>query len=800
VNEKSRSARQVLPLLGRKKSHPQHLTIAPNGVLFVAAVGNYGYDNDTHPAYPPSYDCNNIIAVMATDHNDERSIWPEAERSSAYGAVSVDLAAPGSDILGCVPGNGYEFHGGTSMAAPHVAGACALVWSRNPGLGHLQVKDVILENVDKLASLEGLCVSDGRLNLYNALLEAASITLDVNDNLAGGACLAPEDYLTYTITCANPITDAQDPAYLGDVGDVNIVAYLPDEIESSEVVASDGGVYDVFEGTVTWNIGTLQPGEEKSVTVTIRLTEEAEPLGTITTRVILQGENCRKRATETTSVCCFGGDVIYVDDDAAGCNTGMSWANAYTDLTEALDRAARGCGNEIWVAGGLYKAPVQEYGFVLADGISLLGGFEGTETDPAKRDLMMNQTVVTGDADADGYADAQYVLAAVGIDAVVIDGLTVEMGYNAGIYAEDSSVGIKNSTLSRNERSGVYLNNSVCNIANCVVKGNYGAGVYCDSGASVEVKKCIVCENLLEGIYCWSSALDVNSSLLYRNYWGIYLKDSYAPLVVLRNNTIADNDEYGVYVDSSAAAISNSVIWGSNWGALYISGGSCTVSYCCVEGGWSGAGNISSDPGFYDADANNYHLAGDSPCIDAGDPSYSAGANESDIDGEQRVMDGDNDGTAVVDMGADEYYHSPSDLNGDEKVEFFDYAIFASAWAKSEGDAGYNELCDLAGDNNIIDHNDLRVFCADWLWQAPWHMPLGLGIGGEGFGQMSGGVGGGELASNGAATALSGEAEQIDVAEMVKWLESLWLEPQIRDAFDEEQWQQFIEQVKAATQ
>ena len=92
-----------------------------------------------------------------------------------------------------------------------------------------------------------------------------------------------------------------------------------------------------------------------------------------------------------------------------------------------------------------------------------------------------------------------------------------------------------------------------------------------------------------------------------------------------------------------------------------------------------------------------------------GDPEYTAGPNETDIDGEERVIDGNDDGTARVDMGADEYYWSRADFNLDNFVNFIDYAIFAAAWQTSQGDPNYNLLCNLAADNNTIDYNDLRA-------------------------------------------------------------------------------------------
>jgi len=131
------------------------------GILFAAAAGNSATDNDIIPHYPSSYDSTNIIAVMSTDDHDVRSGF------SCYGLTSVDLAAPGSDILSCEPGGGYQYMSGTSMATPHVAGACAFLLAADTNLTVVQVKQTLLSTVDPV--VPGLCVSGGRLNLSRAL-------------------------------------------------------------------------------------------------------------------------------------------------------------------------------------------------------------------------------------------------------------------------------------------------------------------------------------------------------------------------------------------------------------------------------------------------------------------------------------------------------------------------------------------------------------------------------------------------------------------------------------------------------
>jgi subtilisin family serine protease len=135
------------------------------GMIFVAAAANDASDNDTRPLYPASYDLDNVISVAATTRRDELASF------SNFGATTVDLGAPGEDIYSTwnLTDSAYQYLSGTSMATPHVSGACALVWARYPDESYLQIKNRILAGTDPLPTLAGKCVTGGRLNLQKAL-------------------------------------------------------------------------------------------------------------------------------------------------------------------------------------------------------------------------------------------------------------------------------------------------------------------------------------------------------------------------------------------------------------------------------------------------------------------------------------------------------------------------------------------------------------------------------------------------------------------------------------------------------
>lgn len=133
------------------------------GILFVAAAGNAGTDNDRTPHYPSSYDLGNVISVAALNRNDELTSF------SNYGARSVHIAAPGQAILSTWLQHGFEEKQGTSMATPFVSGVAALILSQNPGISVGDLRARLLKSVDQLPSLKAKVSSGGRVNAAKAV-------------------------------------------------------------------------------------------------------------------------------------------------------------------------------------------------------------------------------------------------------------------------------------------------------------------------------------------------------------------------------------------------------------------------------------------------------------------------------------------------------------------------------------------------------------------------------------------------------------------------------------------------------
>ncbi len=151
--------------------HSAIINAVNNNVLVIFAAGNFDIDIDVTPQYPAVYP--EVIAVAATDQKDRKaSPATGLPWGSNYG-TKVDVSAPGVNIYSTYPNDTYTFLDGTSMATPHVVGLAALIWSRNPTLTNMQVRQIIETTCDNIDTKNPGYIGKlgkGRINAYRALL------------------------------------------------------------------------------------------------------------------------------------------------------------------------------------------------------------------------------------------------------------------------------------------------------------------------------------------------------------------------------------------------------------------------------------------------------------------------------------------------------------------------------------------------------------------------------------------------------------------------------------------------------
>jgi len=191
-------------------------TLGQAGILSAGATANLDIDIDVEGDLPTACSSEYMISITATNNQDVRTF-------SGYGATTVDLGAPGEDVLTTDPGGGYGSTSGTSFASPATAGAVALMYSApcaslaaiahsSPALAAQIVRDAIFDGVDPVSNLTNECVTGGRLNLKGALDQ-------ILGSCASGGCLPP-----FTITSSNVIDVSADISWnaLADIDSFNI--------------------------------------------------------------------------------------------------------------------------------------------------------------------------------------------------------------------------------------------------------------------------------------------------------------------------------------------------------------------------------------------------------------------------------------------------------------------------------------------------------------------------------------------------------------------------------------------------
>ena len=277
------------------------------------------------------------------------------------------------------------------------------------------------------------------------------------------------------------------------------------------------------------------------------------------------------------------------------------------------------------------------------------------------------------------HGDGGAIVGFQGCDAI-ITGNTITSNsadsYGGGIHLRQWSNGfIANNQITDNNSmlgAGIHITyTSSPTVKNNLIKTNTasslgGGGIYVYYLSAPLIERNIIAQNTSSngagiGVY-WESTPTIRNNLIYRNNAGAGMRIvSSSPLVA--NNTISDNYNGGITCEpNSNPVITNNIITsnGIGWGIRVNTGSSPVIKYNDIWNNAAGTtgpaipdqtginGNISTDPNFANHDANDYHLDANSPCINAGDPNYSPEPNETDYDGDNRIM------FQRIDIGADE--------------------------------------------------------------------------------------------------------------------------------------------------
>jgi predicted outer membrane repeat protein len=443
-------------------------------------------------------------------------------------------------------------------------------------------------------------------------------------------------------------------------------------------------------------------------------------------------------------------EVLHVDLGAAGSESGLGWTDAMTDLGAATAVAADPSNGftEIWVATGTHLPDSgsgdRKATFVLAPGVSMYGGFTGSEIARDERDPLANPTILSGDlnGDDDGGGDnsenSLHVVSAIDTTAgTVFDGFVVTGG-NADATGETNGGGMVISggvgpivldcvfvgNIADNLGGGIHSNNNTAHIEGCAFldnrANNRGGGLNNAGTGLGTIVNCLFSGNSANnggGITNTGKPDVINCSFSRNsadtNGGGIYNLGG-GSILTLSNCVLWNNDDAGGTDESAQVRISN---------------GTAIVDYNCIQGwtgGLGGTGNIGDDPLFVDDDGDdntvgttddNVRLGAASPCIDAADNTAVPVGVLTDRDGNPRFADDPDttdsgNGTApIVDMGA---YELPvegcpnacGDISASGgSIDLVDFASFALCFGASP-DSSPACLCsdlDESGTINLVD-------------------------------------------------------------------------------------------------
>ncbi|MBN1338908.1 MAG: hypothetical protein JXA03_06270 [Bacteroidales bacterium] len=424
--------------------------------------------------------------------------------------------------------------------------------------------------------------------------------------------------------------------------------------------------------------------------------------------------------------------ILYVDELGVGNSSGTSWANAYTSFQSALDAAVS--GDQIWVAKGTYK-PSYDYGlgggpryyhFRLKNGVSIYGGFSGTETDISQRTSYgageTNETLLSGDLNGNDIFD----VASGGYQGTTGDDNCYHVFYHPSGTNLNNSALINGFIITGGNANGItdYNGGGMSNesssptLEQIIVKDNSaatgGGGIYNNDSSPLILNSAFysnISTNSGGAIDNWNSSnATIINSLFYQNNssggGGAILAVNSG--LSITNATICNNtalDGGGLYcMWGGSSELNNCIIWG-NTASRYgnqtsINSAAITLNYSCYSNSsgdiYNSGGsftatnnNISSDPKLANTATNDLRLFNNSPAVNTGQNSYNA--LSTDIRGELRIQD------VIIDMGAFEWTNSV-----DPKIVF----VNTIASGSNNGSCWYDAFTSLQSALDIVTSGD----------------------------------------------------------------------------------------------
>jgi len=426
------------------------------------------------------------------------------------------------------------------------------------------------------------------------------------------------------------------------------------------------------------------------------------------------------------------GPRLFVDYKAKGDNNGSSWANAFTNLNDALD-TIRPYG-EIWIAQGTYKPAVtldRAASFTLKEGVKIYGGFKAGQTRIADRDILKYTTVLSGEFGKPDRADDNSYHVVTGAHNGVINGVTISGGtamYNAGAKELSGGGGLRVINGSMTISKCIFKNNDAVAVGNN--SNGMGGAIYAaGKGYTLTINKTIFSDSNARqgGAISAGGHLSITNCLFALNSavenGGAIYNGPNSSTTKIMNCTFYGNTSGAAgataYSSAGSLIVTNVVSvddkasgQGGYSGDLFSANGTLNVSYSSfyqsdsTNEEYSGTGNTNTDPFMVAPSLGIYQLknTSDSPAIDKG---TSTGAPVDDIYGNKRVQN-------KVDMGAFEYYNylkTPTNitLESASVEEYLESGTLVSVFSVDDLDIGDVHTFRLVSGAGSTDNDKFKV-------------------------------------------------------------------------------------------